>query len=511
LMTVGSLSATKAFALRGAFGGSIDEVIPSRMSTAPNYWCTWSMQNSLYGRGAASIDANVLEGEAGASLARKAMNEDVIFGPNGWASVLYPSGRKELYFLLDDGWEDGGTASCILDQTKFPSFSGSPSERLRKLNEALRKSGWRGLALWLRDTPGGEGDRRLVSWSKEAQVGYWKIDGGDASLSANRARDELKAPLVIEHVHGDPPLNGGWDTRGRFGPQSWGSARIEIIRHSDVYRTYDTTAHLSIPSTIDRLSELFRGAAGHPEIGCLLNAEDEAYIAAVLGCTMGVMRFPLYGAQRPAGIEEKLEGPRRLNRCTEEIVRAIRWQRLAAPYGAGIGSVSVDEDILTDDWLFQHGETWYTESIGRRVKQGAPARFSRNIPLPEVSAAGEKPFVFAASFPNGAAALGSHGRLSSTAGWSNPLADVVWPVAGCAGPFGVFGSFKSVRMRFNKPLGSKRLVAQGLSGTHPRDITRLVHIRGPDVTLPGDLLEEIGRGGTPPGDWSAPALVIATR
>jgi len=40
---------------------------------------------------------------------------------------------------------------------------------------------------------------------------------------------------------------------------------------------------------------MLHGAQGHPDVRGLLNVEDEVYIAAVLGCTMGVLRYPLSG------------------------------------------------------------------------------------------------------------------------------------------------------------------------------------------------------------------------
>ena len=137
------------------------------------------------------------------------------------------------------------------------------------------------------------------------------------------------------------------------------------------------------PHHLDRVSELLRGAAGHAEVHGILNAEDEVYIAAVLGCTMDIARDPLRG-ERPGGDPDlSFSGPRQLKRRMDEVVRAIRWQRLAAPFPAGMGS-GTHKDVLIDDWLFRRGETWSTESIGHQTKQGAPAGISRNLNLPEV-------------------------------------------------------------------------------------------------------------------------------
>ena len=58
---------------------------------------------------------------------------------------------------------------------------------------------------------------------------------------------------------------------------------MQILQHTDVYRTYDVTSILSLPTTLDRLAEMLKGAERHPEIHGLLNVEDEVYVAAADG------------------------------------------------------------------------------------------------------------------------------------------------------------------------------------------------------------------------------------
>ena len=182
-------------------------------------------------------------------------------------SHFYPRVREDLYLLLDDGWETGGTATFQLDPVKFPSLKGSSTERLRELNRRIEQLGWRGAALWCRNTPGGEVDVELENLCDNAGVRYWKIDLGDRDFNLVRARDRAGIPLILEHVHGETPVNGNWSSDGRFGPQPWDSRRMQILRHTDVYRTYDVTAVLSLPTTLDRVSELLSTAsAGHPEV-----------------------------------------------------------------------------------------------------------------------------------------------------------------------------------------------------------------------------------------------------
>ena len=115
---------------------------------------------------------------------------------------------------------------------------------------------------------------------------------------------------------------------------------------------------------------------------------------------MGVMRFPLHGLRPDGDPDLFFNGARQAKRRMDEVVRALHWQRLAAPYGAGQGYVQLDDAVLTDDWLFQRGETWDSDVIGKDVKQGAPARVARNLPLPTVTSEGaDPPFVIAGPLP----------------------------------------------------------------------------------------------------------------
>ena len=123
---------------------------------------------------------------------------------------------------------------------------------------------------------------------------------------------------------------------------------------------------------------------------------------------MAILRFPLSGLRPDGDVDLFFAGPRAVKQWMDEVVRAIRWQRIAAPYAVGAGFVRLSSEILTDNWVFRPGETWWPDMIGQDVKQGAPAGFSRNIELPVVKSVSDKPFVIAARFPNGAVAVGVH-------------------------------------------------------------------------------------------------------
>jgi len=483
-------------------------LVPKTLATAPNYWCTWAAQNYLYAQGTREFDPIELEGAAGAVHAQTLLNERVLMRPDGWAKVFHPRIRQELYLLLDDGWQEGGTDTFQLDRSKFPSFIGPAEQRLRDLNNAVRADGWRALALWCRFPPDySKGGERCVSWNKRAGIPYLKIDGGDQAGILTRARAHQDASITLEHIHGEPCLNGDWRREGRFDTQIWGCMRLEILRKTDVYRTYDATAILGIPTTLDRAVELLKGVSGHPEVAGILNVEDEVYLAAVLGCSMGVLRHPLRGL-RPNNDEDVFfPATRQLKRRMDEVVRAVRWQRIAPPLAAGEGTLVLDSQRLVDEWTFKHGETFDPHVVGNRARQSAPARVARNMELPSVSCKGDLPYVACTRFQNGAAAIGAFERVVDRA--FQPKADVAWKVGDISGPFGIFGRFRSLTLIFDRQLRPGRVLAQDLAGDSPIDITDEVSVGSSEVTLPGALIDRIGRSSGTQGDLSMPGLVLA--
>jgi len=465
----------------------------------------------MYGHQLQELRPEILEDESGSRLAHDAINQQSLLGKNGWAHTFFPRVREDLYLLLDDGWETGGTATFELDTTKFPSFSGSSAKRLGGLNQAIQRADWRGAALWCRNTPGGVQDERLEMLSQEANVRYWKIDIGDPAFHLIDIRRLNHTQLQFEHVQGEPPLNGNWRRDGRFGIQGWGSRRQQILAHTDVYRTYDVTSILSLPTTLDRLAEMLKGAQGHTNVHALLNVEDEVYVAAVMGCTMGILRHPLKGLRPGPDTDLFCNGPRQVKRRMDEVARALRWQRIAPPFAAGEGSIQVSDEILTDSWSFERGQTWEGDLVGQTAYQGAPACIARNIALPRVTSTGQKPFIFASRFANGAVAIGMQERTHTCRAWYMPSADVELHVGDAPGPFGIFGSCRTLTLIFNKPLTDKRVLAQDLAGNEALDITNQVRIDGSKLQLTEANLRSFGLRIVSTNDVSSPGLVLALR
>jgi hypothetical protein len=241
----------------------------------------------------------------------------------------------------------------------------------------------------------------------------------------------------------------------------------------------------------------------------LLNVEDEVYVAAVLGCTMGVMRHPLHGPRPGNDPDLFFNGPRKAKSRMDEVVRALRWQRIAPPFSTGIGHFMSDDEILTDSWTFASGETWQHELVGSTVQQSAPASIARNLEIPKVGTRGDRPFIFAARFPNGAVAVGAQERTLTHKAWFMPACEVTLNVNDAPGPFGIFGEFERLTLRFAKRPHGKRCIAQDLAGDDPIDISDQVERDGTCIHLGGDLLRRVGLRNSTPGDLSSPGLVLA--
>ena len=178
-----------------------------------NYYCTWNAQNCARPDAVLEPSAEVFLGADGAKKARDYLDEDSIFGSGDLAGQFAPV-RDQLYFLLDDGWDvPRGThpvndaaiesfGSLELARDRFPSFPGTPAQRLRGVNEALKARGWRGAGLWVSAQACGEGFvsgfwsreksaeywRTRLRWSREAGIGDWKV-----RECQNRAGHELGA------------------------------------------------------------------------------------------------------------------------------------------------------------------------------------------------------------------------------------------------------------------------------------------------------------------------------
>lgn len=471
-------------------------LVPETRSTAPDYFCTWNVQGfaSSY-RGTAQADA---------------MTESNLFGKGptqGWVD-FYSEIRGDLLFLLDDAWDIPLTGdkkatrgSLELDHQRFPSFQGNPAERLSRLASDIRARGWRGTGLWIccsRDRAGKDMDDTVywserLRWCQEAGISYWKVDWGNYEKNPMwRWRLTQLARKVAPGVMIENAL--AWWT----------------VEHGDVFRTYDVEIGSSLGVTIKRIASCLARQRPDESLKGLINCEDEVYLGAGLGCAYGVMRHPLVG-NLPSGRQDFCFPPtiRDVKRRLDEVVRAVRWHRLAQPFGVG-DKVTIDPVNLHDSWHLEKNESWIKQDGGIDLKSEAPARIARGgLPLPVVTmpADQEPPYVLCSRYPEGAIAVTTAQRLKGRT-CTIPLAKITLDVGDLSGPVGVFGEYDELTLLTTNALEGKRILAQDLAGTTPVDITSEVNVQGGRMTIPGAVIHRVGLMAAKAGDLSDPGLVI---
>lgn len=513
-------------------------LLPDRPAVTPSYCCTWNVQNFGRPDAAAETDPNVFAGQDGAKKARAFLNEQNLFGPGGLCDQ-YAKVRSHLFFLLDDGWDvPYGVhpdtqierfGSLALSTERFPSCTGTPAERLRKIGDRLRAAGWRGLGLWVAAQAAGETYEtgflneqqsdaywtERLRWSAEAGVGYWKIDWGCRQFDpawhrrVTALRDQYAPGLWIEHAHpAAAPLNhvvfehGVQVSDGRFGswtpwPERWG----DILRDADVFRSYDVLAQFSQVSTLDRLAELMRRErAAH----CILNCEDEAYLGAALGCALGVMRS---GLCRPIPVFDF--DPQGVSRRLCEIDRAVNWQRLAPAFALReTRSVYASRTLVTDPYTFREGETWMLGYLHRTVSQSCPAVVTRDLALRDIDCReADRPLLAGSLHPNGAVAVAAVPHRCGGV-YRTPAVSLTVPVSAPQAPVGLFGRFAEVTLAFDRPVDGLRVCAQDLAGDTAADVTARVRVTGNTVVVSGALLDRLSLDGQPADDQSAPGVLL---
>lgn len=467
-----------------------------------NYWCSWSTQWAM-GKSRLAAEGKALgyfEGDCG-TYTRAVLCEENIFGEGGFAEQ-FPEVRGDLFLLLDDGWdvpldistEDGIAAfgSVIPHIDRFPSFPGTPMERLKGINDKLKALGWRGLGLWISPTVTGkdfhisyDDNRALheeywkerVLWCKQAGVRYWKVDWGSFGHSdiveyrrmISRIGKEYCPELIIEQTTCSAPYNGiPEEGKTRYTDYEFTiSLARPVTEFCDVYRTYDVTDDmLSDTTTLDRLAFFL------PFARCVMNCEDALYTGAALGCALGVMRSH-YGRDWL-----------RMNRRLDEVTAALKWQRFAPAFSGG--ELNTSQDLLSDTMFFGPQDTWNDVIRNRTVVQQAPAVMARNTQLPDVTRQEKMPFVIASLNPTGVYSLAAIKRREF-------LFDTPAPVVSCqvgqAERVGIFGDFREITLRFDRV--PKEMYVQSLIRGAERGLDIQKYVTDTQVKITGTLLAEM--------------------
>ncbi|MCY3415076.1 MAG: hypothetical protein INQ03_25720 [Candidatus Heimdallarchaeota archaeon] len=507
-------------------------LIPTNKIKVANYWCTWALQNYIHGQNDPNLLVSDLEGAHGAILARNNLNEKLLFSEDGWLNQQFGDIKSEIFLVLDDGWDlplVKGFYSTLLHLSAFDlhrdrfSYTGSPEQKLKALNDQVRSFGWRGVGLWVAAQPALKylgNPLKLISywkkriiWSRYAGVGYWKVDWGiwDHSMSFRHKLIKLKnkyyPELIIEHAWTYGPFN---TMKGRI-EEKFVNQVIELLRFSDVVRLYDTSPQLEIASMLERASQvLYKGCT---DIHCkgIINVEDMPYLAAGLGCAIGIMRHSYIGLRCMDGkdIDFSMFNENNKKRKITEPIRAINWFRFAEPFAVNQAVVAQSDELLHDSWYFNPDEFWDASVHNKEVFQAAPSIISRGMPLPEVTKLEEDaPFVVCCRYPNKVIAISTLGRTSSSKGYSSPKAEIRVFVEEHIGIFGIFGEYGKLILEFSNPLQIKTLLVQDLAGDHFYEITNGIEITDTQLILPGELLHTYGTLANEDNDLSEPGLVL---
>lgn len=482
-------------------------LIPDTVNPSPDYYCTW--QTQLY----ATCDGKP-KGQR-AIIGEKAMFDKE--KPYGWA-YFYEKARGDLFFVMDDSWdvplEDNPDyyGSLILNNEKFPEATNGAennTEALKRLSDRMKALGWKGLGGWVcaqESKKFNEFDTPEEYWAQKCHeanqsgFAYWKVDWGEKCENADfrnmqTAIAKKYAPnLVVEH------------------------AKVkEIISDSDVFRTYDVPAIISIPLTMSKLSDILADKWEQKDALGLIDCEDEAYIAAAGGFSMGIMRHPYAGAFTDG--REDMSFPsvhRNLKTKMYEVVRAARWHRIAPAFGVG-GKAYVDEQNLTDSWEIQNKdeefEAWwfdvpfFAENIsGNVIKMTAPAQIARgHAPaIAEADKNGNVPFIVLSQNPNGVLSIATLGRTHGRT-YEIPLCRVSISAEN-ADTIGVFGEYRELIIETNKQPG--KILMQDIAGDTSIDITDDVTVCENKIIIPGELIHSIGTSAQPEDDTSEPGCII---
>lgn len=476
-------------------------LIPDKINPSPDYYCTWQTQQYATNNG-------------GVVKQREAIAEEYLFGNKpgqGWAD-FYEDARKDLFFLMDDSWDvpmqgyEPYYGSLILNSEKFPEAceNATPEGALKKLTERFKEKGWKGLGGWvcaqeseifLNGRTPEEYWKERILWSRNSGFAYWKIDWG------KRMEEPEFRNMITELAH-------------KYAPGLWIEQAMikDIIPCSDTFRTYDVAAIMSIPMTMEKTADClnYETQEGY---GGIINCEDEVYLAAALGCAMGVERHPMSGALvngKPDPTFPQMH--RNIKTKLAEVLRAVHWHRIAPAFGVCKSQTRISEERLTDDWTIENQaaeyEEWWGYKDGDTVVKSGPAAIARGLELPEITPdeAGEIPYVAAAKNPEGPVSIVTMGRTKGRE-YFVPRADVRLQT-GDSTMFGIFGYYKNLTLQTSLDCSEKRILAQDLAGEEAIDITEKVVINGNEITLPGRVLEEIGTSAQKEGDTSEPGLVL---
>src|SRR5665648_723132 len=180
-------------------------------------------------------------------------------------------------------------------------------------------------------------------------------------------------------------------------------------------------------------------------------------------------------------------------------------------YDVGSMSYCVDSLSLNDYWVLQENETWLkSRHVGDTIRESAPARVSRGLPLANViNPDSNQPFVLSSMYPNGAVAIVTIGRGLNHE-YITERVNVEQNIESIENPIGIFGDYESLTLILPEKIkGSDYTVlGQDLAGDSPLEITKDITFENNRIIISGDVIRRIGLSAASKGDLSDPGLVL---
>ena len=518
------------------------KLIPGEGKNTASYWCSWRNQRLFMPNPFLHMrQYNIPEHN---KIQRDMLSDEFLFGKRGVLVDHMQDIRKDMYVLLDDGWDipfnDDYTAfgSLVLNEERFPYGKESPAERLAVLNEKILDLGYAGTALWVPMSCIGETKEQTfdkdafrdywierAKWVDYAKIAYIKVDWGFHQRDVEYREiltDVIKkyAPNTkIEHAVLD-----SWF----YNPNNDLKKLANLMRISDAFRCYDVRFDFNAVTTLGRAAcMLTLDCDMRSDCEGLINVGEEPYVAAALGCTMGIMSHPLLRGSIISLVPDDFENgiSRRMTLKSEyhsfdNYQRALRWQRLAPATSFKKGETVHSSEWLEDSWTYEKEPYPYTlnDIVGKTIRQTAPQIVARGTSLPEIvriPSHYKKPYEpYVAASVNSKTGVYTIATLPRTIdrvmNCTTPAADIVARVVNADKCFAVFGVYNSLTLEFDKNIEGMRLFGGDMLLDEHGDITDLegVRIEGNTLTLDGELLSRLGLECAAFHDLSDPASVF---
>lgn len=468
-----------------------------------DYFCSWRMQKEAakkYG----------LRGRW-KSETRDTMTSNFLFGKDADLHPLPKEERRDLIYLLDDGWDvPFGTpdipgkakifGSLEADAERFSDLGRTPEKRLRKLCENIRNLGYGATGLWIACEYQGENSEDIYRFYAEhaklheaAGVRYWKVSRGthedDTSyqeIISQAVRKNAKEIRVGHRI--SEALPSGRKSKDQLCPEEIREI-TSVLSHADVARIRLVLTPFGDTVLIRRLHEVFSVAKtckdANPDAQVL--ADTRPYLAAVFGCAFEMIC---------ADAEERI---------------ALRFHRLSPPFSVGEADYRYSTQRLIDRlYIEMPKKSGGMSSAPAYFEESAPATMSRGCPLPTVRATGDVPFVVASKNPRTHVyAIGTFPRNIDPNPQITPLADVELEVEGDSVTLGVFGIFDSLTLVYRTVIPTDTVILiQDFLDNEYQTITQKAVIAENKIRFSGTDLRTYGRSSQTFYNERSPACLI---